>query len=943
MGSADNLGDVWPEFAEKLLALLPFSHVALCRIDTAMGSVTVMHDSWDGDGERYGRKPGEVFALQETISEEVVSARIGKYYSFDSSDQWEKEYPGAHRFDVKYPVRSLIGVPLIWGGEVVACLFIHSLEPDAYGPRELRLAERAAAQIAGLVAGSIMREQDAKVLRERETLARIGAETGAVIDLDEAWPVVTELLADIIEFDRINLVSVNHESAIATVVYDNWVHGPSPVLSRTGIAYALAGSVTGRVSETGRGLVSNVDSIDQLAEEFPGALRHDDVLASRSNMASPLIWGGQVVAVLFIGHHEFGKYGKADRALGERIAAQIAGPVAGSIMREHDAALERERRVLTEISSMLSSGTSMELAFGNIHTQIEQLLEVDAIGVHRGDSETDQIVHDQLWIRPSMRQYYDPFAAQFSGSLPEKIVDERIGQNLYYESRADIRSEFPESEVDIEEIPGRAVIMTPIIWDDEVAAVLWLSKTGEEHYSDDDLALAGRVATQIAGPVAGSFLRAHDESLTRERRILAEIGELMGATKDIGAVFAEFAAHVQGLLPFSAMSFLEIDHENKMVKRDQAFVLDGVNHLYQQGFKEFPLQGTMAERAATAHRGLLRNFNSEQDILSEFPKSPVTTGDSWPRSTIVVPLVWGDEVAVVLWLSRAGADRRFGESDLALAERIAAQIAGPVAGSLARERDIALKNEQRRREIAELEAANYAELSEAKSNFVSAMSHELRTPLTSIVAFSDILGRPRKNGLEGRNLQHVKVIQRNARYLEGMIAELLDLSKMESGRFEIISAPFDFVSMVTEALESAGPQIEAMDQNATLEASEEVLLVNGDRDRLTQVVNNLLNNASKYSPRETLIEVEIGIEGVFLNVAIMDRGAGITDQNPDDLLQMFHRADGELTRRIPGTGIGLHISKRIIEEHGGTIALEPRNGGGTTARFQIPTGVAAIS
>jgi len=112
---------------------------------------------------------------------------------------------------------------------------------------------------------------------------------------------------------------------------------------------------------------------------------------------------------------------------------------------------------------------------------------------------------------------------------------------------------------------------------------------------------------------------------------------------------------------------------------------------------------------------------------------------------------------------------------------------------------------------------------------------------------------------------------------------------------------------------------------------------------LLQVVNNLLNNASKYSPEDSDIEVAVREDDRWLVVEVSDRGPGIPDENPEGLFEMFHRADNEITRRVPGTGIGLHVSKRIIDEHGGEIVLETREGGGAIARFRIPIGVNALS
>jgi signal transduction histidine kinase len=142
------------------------------------------------------------------------------------------------------------------------------------------------------------------------------------------------------------------------------------------------------------------------------------------------------------------------------------------------------------------------------------------------------------------------------------------------------------------------------------------------------------------------------------------------------------------------------------------------------------------------------------------------------------------------------------------------------------------------------------------------------------VAFADILSRSNEKGLDGRPLQQIKVIQRNARHLEGMINELLDLSRMESGRFEILKSPFDFASIVAEVIESSQPQLEAMGQSVDFQISVDVLLVNGDRERLFQVITNLLSNASKYSPNDSKIENEVEEDQRWLRLGIAGGCAG---------------------------------------------------------------------
>jgi len=358
--------------------------------------------------------------------------------------------------------------------------------------------------------------------------------------------------------------------------------------------------------------------------------------------------------------------------------------------------------------------------------------------------------------------------------------------------------------------------------------------------------------------------------------------------------------------------------------------------MYEFQPKTFPLEGTVAQQVASTRLGVLHRTDAKGENKGNSKLRSKSTGPYIPRSSIMVPLLWGDEVIMTLWLAR-DSEVMFDDEDFSLAVRIASQIAGPIAGSIITRRGLDLAEERRQRETAELKVTALSELHETKSNFVSAMSHELRTPLTSILAFADILTRNPQTEFADRDIRQIKVIQRNARRLEGMIDELLDLSRMESGKFEIFRSSFDFVSMIEECLENARPQFQSLSQTIHCEMLDEVLPVNGDRGRLLQVVNNLLNNASKFSPKDTDINLTIIEKNDWLTVEVIDQGPGISDENPDRLFEMFYRANNELTRQVPGTGIGLHISKRIVDEHGGEIKLSNREDrSGTVVSFSFP-------
>ncbi|MFW6194914.1 MAG: ATP-binding protein [Chloroflexota bacterium] len=228
------------------------------------------------------------------------------------------------------------------------------------------------------------------------------------------------------------------------------------------------------------------------------------------------------------------------------------------------------------------------------------------------------------------------------------------------------------------------------------------------------------------------------------------------------------------------------------------------------------------------------------------------------------------------------------------------------------------------------------ELSDAKSRFISAVSHELKTPLAPLLAFNDMLLRDKHGTLSERDAGYLRVMQRNGRRLEMLIHDLLDMSELERGNFKLSMSEFDPLELIHELEESFRPVLQQKGQKARVRVEADRLWIRADRDRLSQVVSNLLSNASKFSPEGATVDVSAFADGDELSVNVRDRGAGISEEQQAHLFEPFYRADNEETRAASGTGTGLYISQCIVEQHGGEISLLSHREKGTMVEFRVP-------
>jgi signal transduction histidine kinase len=205
-----------------------------------------------------------------------------------------------------------------------------------------------------------------------------------------------------------------------------------------------------------------------------------------------------------------------------------------------------------------------------------------------------------------------------------------------------------------------------------------------------------------------------------------------------------------------------------------------------------------------------------------------------------------------------------------------------------------------------------------------------------MLAFADILGRNAPENLQKQQMEYVDAIRRSGHRLQSLINDLLDVSRIDSGRFTLQETEFDAGQLLEEVVRSFGPILEARAQRLVTSVPDQTLALHADRDRLSQVVANVLSNASKYSPDGASIWLDVRAKGDTLFVQVRDQGIGISEEDRAHLFTPFFRASNEETRSVPGTGLGLVIAKSIVEMHGGDVALDSAWGAGTTFRFHIP-------
>jgi len=228
------------------------------------------------------------------------------------------------------------------------------------------------------------------------------------------------------------------------------------------------------------------------------------------------------------------------------------------------------------------------------------------------------------------------------------------------------------------------------------------------------------------------------------------------------------------------------------------------------------------------------------------------------------------------------------------------------------------------------------EVSQAKSEFLAHMSHELRTPLNVIIGFSELMLDKVPGQINEEQKQCLSDILNSSKHLLGLINDILDLSKIESGKLELKVRNISLPNLLKTVKSIMMPVISPREQNLEVYIEDGLPLVRADKDKVRQVFLNLLSNATKFTPDGGELKIEAVKEDGRCRVSVIDNGIGIKKEDQGRLFEPFFQAEKPLVKGVGGTGLGLAIAKQIVERHGGKIWVESEYGKGSKFNFTLP-------
>jgi signal transduction histidine kinase/CheY-like chemotaxis protein len=592
----------------------------------------------------------------------------------------------------------------------------------------------------------------------------------------------------------------------------------------------------------------------------------------------------------------------------------------GRLSRDLADAIERESATSEVLQAIGRSAGALEPVFEAVLDHAVRLCSADAGMVYRLDGDAYRVA-SLLGGSDEYRRYIEEHPIPHGpGTLVGRV---ELGRRTVQipDAAADPEYQWREAR----ELGGfRTMLGVPMFADETVVGVIVLWRSDVDPFDERTVTLVTTFATQ--GAIAIQNVQLFRELQERsaqlaqsvdELRALGEISQAVSSSLDLDEVLTTIVTRAAELSGADGGSIFEFEPDSaRFVLRTCSGTSDAlVDELRRV---RIGLDETFVG-AATA-RGEVRQ---SPDLDAEPPDPHVDTlrRHGW-RSMVAVPLRRADEIIGALVVRRK-VPFTLPPQTVDLLETLASQSV------------VAIHNArvfgQLEQKTRELEVA-----SQHKSDFLASMSHELRTPLNAVIGFSDVLLDRMFGDLNERQDEYVRDIRNSGRHLLELINEILDLSKVEAGRMELdvtaVSLPDlieSGVAMVRERATRHGIAL-ATDVEPMLGTTE------GDELKLKQVVLNLLSNAVKFTPDGGSVKVSARRTQGEARVSVSDTGIGIAEADKERIFAAFQRGDRAVRTTAEGTGLGLTLSKRIVDLHGGRLWMESELGVGSTFSFALP-------
>jgi signal transduction histidine kinase len=455
--------------------------------------------------------------------------------------------------------------------------------------------------------------------------------------------------------------------------------------------------------------------------------------------------------------------------------------------------------------------------------------------------------------------------------------------------------------------------------------VIWVARVEPGPFSNNEIELLKTFADQAVIAVENvrlfKELEARTGELTRSVGQLTALGEVsraVSSTLDVETVLNTIVSRASQLAGAAGCSIYEYDEGAEQFELRATYNFDAE---FVEAIRAAPLrkgEGLMGRAAEMREPIQIPDITQPGAYQSSVRDTLIRFGY---LALLAVPLLREDQIIGSLSFNRKEAGE-FPPEVIDVLRTFATQSA------------LAIQNARLFREIAD-KSAQLEAASRHKSEFLANMSHELRTPLNAIIGFSEVLVDRMFGELNEKQDEYLKDIYASGQHLLSLINDILDLSKIEAGRMELELADFDLPSAIDNALILVRERASRRGITLGHSVDERLGPIRGDERKVKQVLLNLLSNALKFTPEGGRIDLSARVRDEVAVVSVTDTGVGIAPEDQEAVFEEFRQV-GSADKKVEGTGLGLALSRKFIELHGGRIWVTSAVGVGSTFTFTLP-------
>ena len=675
-----------------------------------------------------------------------------------------------------------------------------------------------------------------------------------------------------------------------------------------------------RTSVGGRAALDRVtihlpDIVPLFDTEFPDARENAARQGIRTILGVPLVREGGAYGAILLWRGEPRPFAPDQIALVETFARQAAIAIDNvRLFNETKEALAKQTAISEILQVISSSPTNVQPVLDAIAERAAHLCDASAASIWL--TEGDMLRH-LASKGPSAE------AATSIDALPINR-DSMSGRALLERRTIHVRdmlaetAEYPLSAEIAQRSGHRTLVVMPLLREGQPFGTILLRRQEVRPFSDQEITLLRTFGDQAAIALENVRLFNETKEALDQQRASGEIlAAISSSIADTAPVFDEIVASCERLFTGKTVAITLVGEDGLI--RLGAFHGSGRDEM--EKIFPAPIDGETGTGVAILRGSILHVPDVEHghDVPPKVRRGCSAVG---VKGAIFAPMMWEGKGIGAIFVGRDYVGP-FSDKDIALLRTFADQAV------------IAIQNARLFREIEDksrqLEVAN-----KHKSAFLASMSHELRTPLNAIIGFSEALLARFFGELNEKQDDYLKDIYTSGRHLLNLINDVLDLSKVEAGRMELDLSQFDLPAALADAMTLIRERATKHGIALGLDVAPALGTVTGDERKFKQILLNLLSNAVKFTPDGGRVDVSAAREQNGILIAVKDTGIGIATADQEAVFEEFRQVGGDYTSKQEGTGLGLALTRRFVELHGGRIWVESAPGKGSTFFFTIP-------